>query len=95
LTNRVEWYILTAVDSKSTDSDERRCEAMTNTSLLEKYIKDSGYKRGYLAEALGLSRQQFSRKCHNKSEFKASEIEKLCSLLNIDTEDRMAIFFAN
>lgn len=67
---------------------------MTKTSLLEEYIQKSGYKKGYLAEALGLSRYGFILKCSNKAEFRASEIETLCNLLNIDTADRMAIFFA-
>ena len=67
---------------------------MTNASLLEDYIQKSGYKKSYLAKALGLSRYGFTLKCSNKAEFKASEIETLSSLLNISTNDRMAIFFA-
>lgn len=67
---------------------------MTNTSLLEQYIANSGYKRGFLAEKLGLSRFTLAQKINNKSEFKANEIDMLCTLLNIDTETRMNIFFA-
>lgn len=67
---------------------------MTKTSLLEKYINDSGLKKSHIAKELGLSRYGFSLKCNNKAEFKASEIEILCNLLNIGTKDRMAIFFA-
>ena len=67
---------------------------MTNTSLLEEYIKKSGYKKSYIIEVLGISRYGFALKCNNKAEFKASEIEALCSLLKISTKDRMAIFFA-
>ena len=67
---------------------------MTNTPLLEEYIQKSGYKKSYIAKALGLSRYGFILKCSNKAEFKASEIETLCNLLNISTTDRMAIFFA-
>lgn len=67
---------------------------MTNTSLLEQYITNSGYKRGFLAEKLGLSRFTLAQKINNKSEFKANEIDMLCVILNIDTETRMAIFFA-
>jgi hypothetical protein len=68
---------------------------MTNTALLEDYIKKSGYKKGFLVEALGISRYGFILKCNNKAEFKASEIDILCKLLNISVRDRMAIFFAN
>lgn len=67
---------------------------MTNTILLEDYIKKSGYKKIYIAEMLGISRYAFSMKCTNKVEFKASEIEILCELLNIDIDDRLNIFFA-
>ena len=67
---------------------------MTNTHLLEEYIKKSGYKKSHLAKALGISRYYFTLKCSNKAEFKASEIDILCELLNIDMEARMDIFFA-
>lgn len=67
---------------------------MTNTSLLEGYIEKSGYKRSYIAKALGITRAGLFLKCTNQNEFKASEIEKMCQLLNIDTADRMRIFFA-
>lgn len=67
---------------------------MTNTSLLEYYIKKSGYKKAYLSSAIGASRYGFALKCKNKAEFRASEIETLCKLLNIGVKERMAIFFA-
>ena len=67
---------------------------MTNTPLLEEFIKKSGYKKSFLASALGISRYCFMLKCNNKSEFTANEIELLCQLLNINVKDRMAIFFA-
>lgn len=67
---------------------------MTNTPLLDGYIKKSGYKKSFLAESIGVSRQGFSAKLNNRSEFKAREIEILCELLNIGARDRMAIFFA-
>lgn len=67
---------------------------MTNTHLLEEYIKNSGYKKSYIINVLGISRYGFALKCKNSAEFKASEIEKLCTLLKISTKDRMAIFFA-
>lgn len=67
---------------------------MTNTSMLEQYIEDSGYKRSFLAKQLGITSYTLSMKIQNESEFKASEIDILCSLLDIGTEERMAIFFA-
>ena len=67
---------------------------MTNASLLEEFINNSGLKKSHIAKELGLSRYGFNLKCNNKAEFRASEIEILCNLLNIGTKDRMAIFFA-
>lgn len=67
---------------------------MTNTPLLEQYIKKSGYKKSFLANAIGVSRAGFSLKLNNKSKFDADEIDILCKLLGIGTKDRMAIFFA-
>lgn len=68
---------------------------MTNTHLLEEYIKKSGYKKTHLAKALGISRYGFTLKCNNKAVFRANEIDILSKLLNISVRDRMAIFFAN
>lgn len=67
---------------------------MTNSALLEDYIEKSGYKKSYIAKALGITRSGLFLKCTNKNEFKASEIEVLCELLNIDIDDRIRIFFA-
>lgn len=68
---------------------------MTNTSLLERYIERSGYKRSFIAAKIGISPYSLALKIDNKFEFKASEIQTLCNLLGIDTKDRMDIFFAN
>ena len=68
---------------------------MTNTALLERYIEKSGYKKSFIAEQIGLTSYGFMLKVNNKSEFKASEMNKLCKLLKISAEDKEAIFFAN
>ena len=67
---------------------------MTNTTLLEEYIAKAGYKKCYLARALGITGYALSMKIKGKTEFKASEIDILCEVLNIGVEDRMRIFFA-
>ena len=69
-------------------------ENMTNTNLLEHYIKSSGYKKSFIAKQLGITAYGFALKANNKSEFKASEIETLCKLLKIGAKDKEAIFFA-
>ena len=68
---------------------------MTNTSLLQRYISKSGYKKSFIAGCLGISAYALALKINNKSEFWASEIDILCRLLGIKTKDRMAIFFAH
>ena len=69
---------------------------MTNTALLEEKITKSGLKKSYIAKAIGLSPYGLTLKIKNVNEFKASEIEKMCILLGIDSpEERCAIFFAS
>lgn len=68
---------------------------MTNTELLEKAINQSGLKKGHIAEKLGLSRAGFHNCLTNKAEFKASHIAALRELLNLDTDQCNAIFFAS
>ena len=69
---------------------------MTNTELLNKKIDKSGYKKSYIAKAIGLkSAFGLAKKIRNENEFKAKEINKLCELLRIDSlEEKERIFFA-
>ena len=68
---------------------------MTDSKKLQEYILQSGLKQAYIAKRLGLSSYGFARKRDNKSEFTATEIDALCSLLNITSlKERSAIFFA-
>lgn len=68
---------------------------MTNRKLLEKKIKESGKKKGYLAKKCGLSRQGFNNCMNGIAFFNTSHIKILCEELNITTlEEKEAIFFA-
>lgn len=68
---------------------------MTNTERLKELIKSCGLKMGFIAEKLGLSDYGLAKKINNETEFKASEIDKLCSILQIKSlDDKEAIFFA-
>lgn len=68
---------------------------MTNTKLLERKIAESGLKRGFIADKLGISYHWLSKKISNEVPFKAYEIQILCSLLCItDLHEKEAIFFA-
>lgn len=69
---------------------------MTNTSELERLIKDSGLKKSYIAKALKISRQALKNKMDNKSVFTSTEISLLCELLKITSlKDKEKIFFAS
>ncbi len=68
---------------------------MTNTALLEEKIAQSGLKKTFLAEKVGLSLGGFRNCCINKAEFKASQIQILCDELKITSlKERQSIFFA-
>ena len=67
---------------------------MTNIDLLEDKIYESGLKKGYIANKIGVSPSTFSALLSNKSEFKASQIRAICDVLNIqDDAEIRAIFF--
>lgn len=67
---------------------------MTNTKMLEQIIKARGLKKGYIAEQLGVSRSGLINLINNRAEFRASQIQTLTSLLNLNEAQRNAIFFA-
>lgn len=68
---------------------------MTNTALLESIIADRGLKKNYIAKMLGVTPETLIRKIKNASDFKASEIDKMCQILAIDDlKIRDAVFFA-
>lgn len=69
---------------------------MTDTDRLERIIKNSGYKYGFIAEKIGISYQALRNKLDNKSEFLPTEIEALCKLLGItELKEKNDIFFAS
>lgn len=68
---------------------------MTNTEMLRDVIKKSGLKLEFIAEKLGITRFSLSKKIENVTEFKTSEVQKMCDVLQItDPQDKEAIFFA-
>lgn len=68
---------------------------MVNTALLEDAIRKSGKKKSYLADKIGCSYQSLRMRCNNIYDFKSSDIEILCSELNISSLiEKERIFFA-
>ena len=69
---------------------------MTDTELLDFYIKQSGLKRGKIASTLGITMAALKKKTDGDREFKASEIKVLCSVLGIRDRNVIdRIFFAS
>ena len=69
---------------------------MTNTALLEEKIEASGLKKSFIARAIGLSAYGLAKKINNENEFKTSEVNGLCKILNItDLAEKDRIFFAD
>lgn len=67
---------------------------MTDTKLLRETIKRSGIKYKFIADSLGISSFGLQKKIDNVHEFKASEIVRISSVLNLSDEKRDEIFFA-
>lgn len=69
---------------------------MVNTELLEKKITDSGLKKTFIADKLGITRQALFLKINNVTEFMSSEVQGLCELLGITSlKEKESIFFAS
>ena len=67
---------------------------MTDSLELDYAIKRAGLDRQKVAGLLGISQMAFFNKIHNRTEFKASEIEALKQALHLSNEQRDKIFFA-
>jgi hypothetical protein len=74
---------------------QERGENLTNTRLLKEKIENSGLKKGYIAEKLGMTRLTLRTRIAGESDFKAYEIATLCEILNITSlQEKNDIFFA-
>lgn len=66
---------------------------MTNATKLQNKITQSGLKLSFIAEQLGITRFSLSKKLEGITEFKTSEIKKICLVLHITSEEIPSIFF--
>lgn len=66
---------------------------MTNLELLNEVIDNSGLKRLYIAECLGITKQAFWKKTSGFSEWSVTQIATLQKLIGFDDETLMKIFF--
>lgn len=65
---------------------------MINTKLLNAIIDESGKKRYWIANKLGLSSYGLQKKINGETEFKASEIKGLSEILGLSLESTAKIF---
>lgn len=68
---------------------------MTDSKLLSDEISNSGMTVTFIAQKIGITREGFYKKLNNSTEFKASEIVALQSILRLSNNRRDEIFFAN
>ena len=67
---------------------------MTNTSKLKGKIAEKGYTFSSFAEAVNISRPALRKKVNGTADFKVSEIECVCSVLDITRAEISDYFFA-
>ena len=66
---------------------------MTDSAALRNAVNKAGLKYGKIASEMGISSYTLQKKIDNETEFKASEIVRLSSLLSLSESERSAIFF--
>lgn len=68
---------------------------MTNTTLLQRKINESGFKDLFLAKACGITERTFYNKKKGKNSFNQYEILILKKYLRLTDEEISLIFFAD
>lgn len=67
---------------------------MVNSELLEQKIVHSGKTKSYLSNKIGITLQTFKKKCTNNADFFLSEVDILCTELDIKKPtEKEKIFF--
>ncbi len=66
---------------------------MTNSNKLKGRIVEMGYTLSSFSDALNISRPCFRKKVNGQSDFKVSEIERMCELLKISHSEIGNYFF--
>ena len=65
---------------------------MADVVKLKKLIDESGLRKGFIIEKLGISRQGFYKKETGQSDFTASEVAIMKDLLRLSDRETNAIF---
>ncbi len=75
------------------ETTRKEGESMTNTSKLKGRIAEKGFTLSSLSEAVHISRPCVRKKINGTVDFKASEIERMCEVLEISKNDLCTYFF--
>ena len=67
---------------------------MTDVNRLKEVVRDSGLKKVYIAERLGITYQGYLKKENGENEFMASEIKTMQELLGLSAKDTRKIFLS-
>lgn len=67
---------------------------MTDVNRLKEVVRDSGLKKVYIAERLGITYQGYLKKENGENEFMASEIKTIQELLGLSAKDTREIFLS-
>lgn len=67
---------------------------MIDRTRLNAQVAASGYKKKYLAQAMGMSGATLQNKLQGKSDFKLQEAQKLSFLLQLSEEEQARCFWA-
>lgn len=65
-----------------------------DNELLKAKITESGLKKGFIAEQLGITRTGYRLKENGRNEFTASEIQTMRRLLNLSDREVRVIFLS-
>jgi len=68
---------------------------MTNRDELDKAIKEAGVKLSAICERCGFTYATFRSRRSGETEFTVSEINAICELCHLSSEQRDRIFFAH
>jgi DNA-binding XRE family transcriptional regulator len=67
---------------------------MTDVNRLKEVVRDSGLKKVYIAERLGITYQGYLKKENGENEFMASEIKTMQELFGLSAKDTREIFLS-
>jgi DNA-binding XRE family transcriptional regulator len=66
---------------------------MVDSERLKEAIKESGLKKVFIAEKLGITYQGYQKKENGKSDFLANEVSIMKDLLHLTNKEVAEIFF--